>query len=379
MTVDLNALFARPNNANAPVPPQPTPNPMNNTRPSVAKFTPAGWSGATTPVHGYPLPPTNPALAKSPSAKWGRYELPHPVTGKTDKFSRATTLAHALDDGAGLTKWLQRNVVLGLKRDPDLLDEVDLFGDSRDVNKDLDAVIDTAGELAGAKDASERGTAIHAWTEAVERDGLPIEDVPADFRPTVAAYLDALDRGEVRTVPGMVERLVWHEATNHVGTLDRIYQLADGTMVIGDVKTSKTTSLKYGYLGFAMQTCLYANASAMFNPESGQWEDMPAISNAYSVIAHIPSDQPGTARLITLDLTYGQIGLDMAMALKELRADASSLIPDKWELPTPAVPTDLNSLIDACNTADELAALWEAHKHEWTDAHTQRGMSRLNG
>lgn len=374
---DLNNMFMRPNNPNAPLP-QATPD-LHVEKVAAPQYTPAGWQGDKTPVHGYPMPTPPAELPQAPEAKWGRYTLPHPETGNSTKFSRATTLAGSLDDKAGVAKWVQRNIVLGLKRDPDLLDDVDLFGEPRDVNRDLDKLIDSAGELAGAKEASERGTAIHAWTEAVERDGVELDQVPADFRPTVKAYLDELDKAGITTVPGMVERLVWNRHTGHVGTLDRIYELADGTRVIGDVKTSKTTSLKYGHLSFAMQTYIYATADAMYNPATGEWENMPPVGDVFSVIAHIPSDKPGTCELLTLDLAQGAQGVNMALALKDLRDNAGKTIPNQWPIPTPAPSDDLNTLIDQANSQADLAALWETHKDKWTDAHTQRGMARLRG
>lgn len=343
-------------------------------RPQVPVFTPAGWAGHRTPHHGFPMPPER-VGGKETVAKWGKYELPHPHTGELTKFPRATSLAHAIDSKDGLIKWLNRTTLLGIKSDPELLDEIDLFDDPREVNKSLDYVIDQAQLLAGNSEASERGTAIHAWTEEVECHGLPIEQVPAIFRPKIQAYMDCLKSYGIITPPGMVERLVWNEKVGHVGTLDRVWQLVDGTLVIGDVKTSKTTSLRYGLLGFAMQTAIYADADAMWDAESQSWVDMPAISEAFSIVAHVPSDRDASCELISLDLTEGRKALELAMSISEMRNSSAKTVPNLWEIPKPQ--ETLYDLIDRCQSQADLAALWQEHQGEWTAKHTARGNAHL--
>ncbi|ATW62957.1 exonuclease [Corynebacterium phage phi674] len=350
--------------------------PARPAAPQIPRFTPPGWRGHRTHNHGFPMPPER-AGGKETVAKYGKYELPHPETGKPAKFPRATSLAHAIDSKDGLIKWLQRTTVLGLKTQPDLLDDLDLFDDPRNVNQSVDKIIDRSQLLAGNSEASERGTAIHAWTEEVECYGLPLEDVPEIFRPKIQAYMQCLSEYGITTPPGMVERLVWNPQAEHVGTLDRIWKLADDTLVIGDVKTSKTTSLKYGLMGFAMQTAIYAGAEAMWNPETQSWDDMPAISNAFSVVAHIPSDRDAHCELITLDLTEGRHALDLALQISEMRTRSGSTIPGQWDIPKPE--KDLKQLVLSCTTQQELATLWQAHQDVWTEELTQLGMSHLRG
>ena len=127
------------------------------------------------------------------------------------------------------------------------------------MRRQVRSIADQASVAAGASQASELGTAIHAWTEAVERDGMAVDDVPDQLRPYVAAYMAKLKEYGITTVPDMVERIVYNPQTGWVGTFDRIYQLSADTRVIGDVKTSKT--LRYGYLGFSQQLASYAHAA----------------------------------------------------------------------------------------------------------------------
>ena len=322
-----------------------------------------------TPVHKFPLPPEGRQFR--PSYVGGRYSLPDPVTGKKDRYTRVTTGAKTLDDTTGLDIWKTGNVVLGLKQHPELLDRLDLWADPADVRRQVRKISTQAQELAGANEASELGTAIHAWTEAVERDGLDPAEVPTMFRPYVDAYLAALAEHGIQTVPDMVERIVLHAGSGWVGTLDRVYELADGTRVIGDVKTSKT--LQYGYLSFAVQLTTYATADYMLSLDGTTWEPMPPVGDVFAVIAHLPSNAPGRCEMVTIDLQAGRHALELAREVHTVRAEAGKAIPGRHALPRPG----LESKVLACTTQAELAQLWQKHAAEWTPELTQLGMVRL--
>ena len=324
-----------------------------------------------TRVHGYPLPPEGRQFR--PQYVRGQYNLPDPVRGgtKTDRFTRVTTGAHALDETSGLEKWKLRNVVLGLHAKPELIESLDLLGEPRDVTRMLNDTVQQASDAAGASDAAEKGTAIHAWIEACERDGASVSDVPRQFQPFVTSYFETLERAGVEVLPDLVERIVWHAGTGWVGTFDNVYKLADGTQVIGDKKTSK--SLQYGYLGFSMQLAVYADADKMLLPDGTGWVAPPAVGNAYGLIAHIPSNQPGKCELVTIDLETGRRAIDLAEQVRFARANAAKAVPNRWELPQ--IP--LRDRVARANSSDELAALWNENSAVWTPELTQLGMARI--
>lgn len=337
----------------------------------------------TTRVHGFTLPPEG--RVYRPTYSRGQYVLPPLEVGAANtKLTRATTVAHALDDQAGLDKWKTRQVVRGMvdlyREDADSLEEtlsqVDLFGEPRDLNRDLDAVVQSAQDRAGSSYGSELGTTIHAWTEAVERDGLAVEDVPNQFRPYVQAYMDRLADAGISTEPGMVERIVVNDQYNSAGTFDRLYRLPDGSLAIGDVKTSKMSSLNYSWLGWSTQMALYAGAARMLTLDGTGYEDMPVVRQDYAVVAHLPSDNPGHCELITVDLQAGRQALETAMDVRFLRQNAGKVIPRQWTLPSHE--TTLEDLVAQCSTQDELAELWDANQDQWTDELTQLGLSRLH-
>lgn len=330
-----------------------------------------GAAPARTPNHHFPLPPE--VRQYRPTYVLGAYALPA-VPGTTEplKAPRVTSRVKALDDTTGLMRWKTREVVKGVAGNPALLDRVDLAAERRDLNADLDRVIDDAEVQAGSYRASELGTAIHAWLEAVERGEIDRADIPAQFVPYTDAYLDTLAAAGVRPVPELVERIVYNSATGWAGTFDNVYELATGERVIGDKKTSKTTSFRHSALSFAQQLATYAGADYMLTADGESWEPMPPVSDAFAVIAHVPSDAPGKCELVTIDLDYGRRAIELAKAVADARQGATAGVLRRWELPT------LTDAVDLCTTQAELADLWERNAAVWTDELTRRGMSRLS-
>lgn len=319
-----------------------------------------------TEHHGFELPKE--LREYRPKYARGRYVLPDVQGTAPDglKATRVTTGVKALDDTTGLQRWQLRETVHGLKRDPELLDDIDEFADPRDINRDIDRVVERAQVEAGTKRASELGTAVHAWLEAVEGGHITADDVPDQFRPYIDAYLARLAEHGVSTPPGMIERIVFDEQTGWAGTFDRVYRLNDGVQVIGDVKTSKVSSFRYGILSFSQQLAVYARASHMLAEDGQSWERMPEVSQDFGVIAHVPSNEPGRCDLHTVDLQFGRDAVDLAEAVRNMRSRAGGTA-DTYKVPT------LVDAINRCQSLDDLAAVWEEYADVWTDELTLYG------
>ena len=334
-------------------------------------FTGTPTPGNTTRVHGFPLPPDDGRF--SPHMSRGQYVLPHPITGRPNStFTRATTTAHVLENQTGLDKWKMSNVVLGLKTNPKLLDAVDLWGEPLDVKRSVRECAEKASEVAGANESSECGTAIHAWTEALELGHITMADIPIEFRATVEVYLARLNAAGISTAPGMIERIVFNPTTEGVGTLDRIYQLADGSYAVGDLKTSK--NLSYSWVGFAAQLATYATASHMLSLDGSRWEPMPEVRQDFAILVHLPSDQPGHAQILTYDLEVGREALALALEVQTLHRTAGERVPNVHPLPQ---PDTILEKIKQTTTPDELSELWNQHQILWNDAYTQAGLEHL--
>ena len=322
---------------------------------------------------GYPLPPPDgrPPVGMSR----GRYMVPHPGTGVPTSYARATSLAGALDDTYHLERWKERMAFQGAATDPALLRKYRAAAENGAGAYKLNAIIEDARIAAGSADASEFGTATHAWLEAIDQGRIIPSMVPEIYRPHVDAYLNRLADYAVRPVPELTERTVINLRYGVVGTFDRVYLLPDGRMVMGDVKTSKT--LQYGYLSFSMQLAIYADADYMLSIDGKTWEPMPELVDEWALLAHVPSNAPENASAVPFDLNYGRTGLEAAQLVKDLRAGAKTSVPHRHALPTP--PTNAVRFARAANavktsaTAADLATVWTEYQDVWTDDLTSLG------
>lgn len=234
--------------------------------------------------------------------RYGRYVLPHPETGKSMSWTRATTFASSIADTFALTKWQCRMTALGLGMRRDLLAQVQGITDpdSGDAKKHLGKLVDDAQEHAGSRTAANLGTALHTQTEHVDTGRWSLADVPEQWRGHVAAYRAAMDSAGMACAPEYVERIVCVPELEVVGTLDRL--VADhGTTLIGDLKTGRELSYAWGEI--AIQLCCYAHASCMWDWQAETWVEMPAVDQQRALVMHVPAVDPEpTCTLYEVDI-----------------------------------------------------------------------------
>lgn len=130
-------------------------------------------------------------------------------------------------------------------------------------------------------EATTLGTAVHAACEIVDKN--PRAAVPPAFALYVNAYREWRDR-EVEKVLG-VESTVFHPKHGYAGTLDRLYRLKDGRVVVADLKTGRSVDAKA-----RLQTMAYAECLELH----GQSVDG-------RMVIHLPSSRPGTLTVIEYD------------------------------------------------------------------------------
>lgn len=354
--------------------------------------------GLTTEVHGFPLPPETRDFRPTYSHKH-QYVLPDVAdSGAISHYTRVTTGAKVLDDTQGLERWKTRSIVRGLRDNPHLLESIDLYQEPRDVNKELDEAADKAHEAAGGAWASEFGTAVHAWAEAVELGTVTLDQVPEQFRRHVTEYLKTLAKWGIVTPSDpsgrpYVERIVYNSRTNWVGTFDRIYQLADGTWVIGDVKTAK--DLVYSYLAISIQLAVYADAEFILSLDGKAWEPMPKVRDDMAVVLWVPSNaEPPKAEAVSIRLDAGREAIDAALAVQDMRRNAKNVIPNTLPIPRPevlatpraATPSGgdlegthnaLRSLLRTCSTSEQMAEVYAQYADVWTPELTALGQEIL--
>jgi len=278
----------------------------------------------------YPLPRI-PTRFEPEFGRYGHYKLPS-VTheGEESEFPRVTTIGKVLDDTSGLEKWSARKALVGIKKYPQILDGFDADKeDDRDMRAMIEKMYEVAKNAAGAGDAAVFGTAVHAWAEAVDLGVCTLADVPFELRAHVTAYINACRSCGLTPVPEFVERIVYNPVTGAAGRIDRIMRMADGTLVVVDVKTA--SSLNYGMLPISVQLSQYAYGGYLLSEDGTHWEDMPEfLHQDYALVAHVPSTPAARVGgvhcdIIAVDLRAGVENMKLSVQVKEARSKARQL------------------------------------------------------
>jgi hypothetical protein len=281
--------------------------------------------------------------------------------------------------------------IAGLVIRPDLI----ALAHGLDVKRDratLNSIAEQAKEAAGQKVAANLGTAYHAFSERLDAGLIALSDVPTEYRHRLDQYLTAVNGAGLRTRPEWIERTVAVRADQVsaelpvAGTLDRIFQLPNGELVIGDLKTG--ADLSYGWGEIAVQLALYAhgvNTHGLFDWNTKQWgrvdtqvsEDYPGVTvrTDFAIVIHLPAGGEGCT-LYRVDLEAGwkraQVcGQVMAMqkAKPEALAVPFTLAMAPAELDAPPAPVR--------GEVAEMAAQWEHAKNVFASASSREHLAQL--
>lgn len=271
--------------------------------------------------------------------RWGRYLLPAlpkltakgalAAPAKVNKpWTRATTFAKAIADTFALNAWSQRMAIKGIAMREDLY-ALTAATPLEDRDK-LNEIVEEAKKAAGARKAASLGTAVHAFTEAIDRGESPT--IPKPWQRDVTAYRALLAQHGLSIPAKAIERIVINEKFGVAGTLDRIAKLTQdltfeqpggdvvtlpsGAWFILDLKTGR--DLSYGWNEIAIQLYLYASADAMWNPDTWRYEKMPAVSQEWALVVHLPVGE-ATATLEAINLTVAAKATPLAYEVRNWR------------------------------------------------------------
>jgi len=329
--------------------------------------------------------------------------------GKLTGHTRATTFAKSISDTFTLSQWGLRMAVKGLAMRPDLYAMAAALPlEDRD---GLNKVAEQAKDAAGAKSAAALGTALHAFTEAMDKGEKP--NVPAPWVPDVAAYARLIQDAGLRFAPEHIERIVMVSKFGVAGTFDRIAQLTrdldlgdgitlkTGTWVVVDLKTGR--DLTYGWNEIAIQLALYAHADAMVDDaDEGTYTALPELDKNVALVIHLPVGQ-AKATLHAVDIELGMRAAELCHQVRTWRKVRKLAVPvavasseeGGWTDTAPGVMTasaDPRSLypaieaartgtptvedrINACSSREELKTVWlmvtdgGRDKAAWTPAY----------
>jgi len=291
-----------------------------------------------------------------------RYYLPDPVTGLLRTWTRVTTMAETTSDLYALNLWRIRMMIIGLVRNPQLLDklrELDEYDPetgtgklSPKVHKDeLNKIGFRAQDLAGAKVPAGWGTRMHTWIEKLSRDEITLAEVEDKYRDEVTVWAAAMQENDLSAVPHLIERRVAIPLYGTAGTLDqidrnhrsrsirlgnRIIRLNAGDHVVGDIKSGR--DLDYGWGEISIQMALYARGAreglvARWDPDAEDgdgvwvWEDIgippKSIRQDVGVVMHVPvqrgKDEPAECTLHWIDLEEGWKAVQLCDNVRDWR------------------------------------------------------------
>lgn len=329
-----------------------------------------------------------PDRAEPKRDRWGRYLLPHPDTGKGQAWTRATTFAKSASDTFALSQWSQRMAFKGAALRPDLVSlahGLDVKADRDKLNK----LVEQAKEAAGQKVAANLGTALHSFTEAVDR-GEQSGAVPPQHVPDVHAYTASLRSAGLETRPDLIERITAVTGFGVAGTFDRVLRLPDGTHAVGDLKTG--ADLKYSWHEIAVQLALYAhgvNQAGLWDPEEGTWEGGPSVRTDFGIVMHLPVGK-AECTLYKVDLVKGWEAAQLCHSVRSWRSLKGLAEPMSFPAPAPETAETLarqvswEELFATAGSREDLASLFdEAAAQSLGEARmaelTRIGMQRLAG
>lgn len=225
----------------------------------------------------------------------------NPATGKEQSWTRASNYAAELDSPFGLLKRNQRKLIEGLSQRPDLARML-LVGSVIDDKAKQDEIINAAMAVAEADSAANNGTAAHT---ALVRSWLG-EPVPEEFHPLVKSFVRALKDNGLK--PKAAEQRVLNLAFDSLGHFDWVFEEADGTEVIGDVKTGRLDVAKRK---FSVQLAMYDGADFVLHKD-GRVEPTPwKLSHTHAVLVHVDLEHNAVS-IYRVDLHIGRHGAALA-------------------------------------------------------------------
>lgn len=250
---------------------------------------------------------------------WQGRPLIRPVGGgKPQPYTRVSTLAKALDDTYSLNQWRVRMAVVGVATNRHLMQQAAAVASRFDApvkegKRELDAIANDAMEAAGVGSAAATGTALHDFTEQIDA-GRELSHVPSEFIAALRCYQTAT-RGLVAEGS---EVFVVNDRLRLAGSLDRLWRLPDGRVVVGDLKTGDNEP-KYP-LGVTTQVAVYAD-SQRYDPATGARSPLhPDLDPERGLLVHLPirADEP-RCDLFMLDLKVGLEAAALATDVRNMR------------------------------------------------------------
>jgi len=341
--------------------------------------------------------PFSTVTAELPRDRWGRPLITPPEGGDPVAYTRVTTFVKCLDDTFHLEKWKMRMVALGMSSRRDLvlatiaLKDPEAQHDKRTLNQIADNAIEAAKGTARAT----TGTALHSFSEVIDKG----EELPAHVPEEYVADLDVY-REIVRYLgePLAMEGFCVVDALRTGGSYDRVWrftaagldlfeertgrrmsyptgeEVKPGDAIIGDLKTGR--SIDFGIGAITMQLATYANAED-YDHTLGSRTPVPVTRKDWGVVVHLPAGT-GQAQLVWVDLAAGwETVTEVAPRVHAWRKRKDLSYPFLSSTSSAPRPLSLVEQLAATKTEAELRALWKANALVWTPGLTSLAKERV--
>ncbi|MDT8916185.1 hypothetical protein [Amycolatopsis sp. PS_44_ISF1] len=247
-----------------------------------------------------------------PRDRWGRPLITPPGETEAVPYTRTTTFVGVLEDTYHLGQWQMRMVALGMAQRRDLQLAATAITNPKDrfQKRTLNDLAKAALEAASGSAAATMGTALHTFTENIDK-GLPLGYIPEEFEPDIEAYRQITEGFTVVAIEGFCV----NDALRVGGSYDRIMRVPvgglvapDGELVEGNVIWDLKTggSIDAGLFGLnkiAMQLGVYGN-SLDYDHTLGTRTPLPDVHPRWAIVCHLPA-RSGQAQLIWVDIAAG--------------------------------------------------------------------------
>lgn len=318
--------------------------------------------------------------------RWNRPMI-HPVGGGTAvAYKRVTTFVGCVEDTYNLEQWKMRQVAIGLGKRPDLVMGVMALSDPNknpDEKRSLNQFCRAATDAAEAGASANKGTAVHSFTEMIDR-GQPL---PPGLDEVTLAMLEAYREATKDLKFTFIEQFLVNDQLQAAGTADRFAKIkGKGELIVADLKTMQ--SLDFGALKIAMQMALYAR-SYIYDPNTFERKPTGAdlLRGLIIWLPMVDKVEDAKCELHWVDLTAGWEGVLVARQIHKLRklkkADltepyegkpSANSIPTEREKAGKAAAADrieLIAQIKAAPTGDMIRNLWAENEAAWDDELTE--------
>lgn len=341
--------------------------------------------------------PFSTVVAELPRDRWGRPLITPPEGGDPVAYTRVTTFVKCLDDTFHLEKWKMRMVALGMAARRDLvlatiaLKDPEAQNDKRTLNQIADNAIEAAKGTARAT----TGTALHSFSEGLDKGEPMPANVPEEYVADLDAYVEIV---KYLGTPLAMEGFCVVDFLRTGGSYDRVWrftaegldlfeahhgrrlcyptgeEVKPGDSIIGDLKTGK--SIDFGIGAIAMQLATYANAED-YDHTLGSRTPVPVTRRDWGVVIHLPAGT-GRAQLVWVDLAAGwETVVEVAPRVHAWRKRKDLSYPFASTTSSTPRPLSLVEQIAATKTEAELRELWQANSLVWTPGLTSLAKERI--